>query len=145
MPSGAKDPARAGINAPAVSVDLSLEAVGHPRSFAAGVVAPSTRCAGCTAATGGGTFQRPGNMDLANPARAVASRTSCSLRLPPSVPSKRERRKENTQAPSRLDHCVGFELQLGRDLLNTELAARQLHDITIFLHGPAHQCIPPVD
>jgi hypothetical protein len=66
-------------------------------------------------------------------------RISCSLRRPPAVPFKLQRRKVNAQAPARFDHRFTCEFQLGRDLLDTELVACQIPDITIRLHGPSHQ------
>jgi hypothetical protein len=34
---------------------------------------------------------------------------------------------------------MGFDVQLSPDFLDAEFAARELHDITIDLHQPAHQ------
>ncbi len=62
---------------PAVLVELGSEALGQARPFAViGIVAPSARCAGRTAAPGIGVFPRAGDMGLANPAGAVAARAA---------------------------------------------------------------------
>ena len=61
---------------PAVFVDVRFEARGQARPFAViGIVAPSARRTGRTAATGVGTVPRAGDMGLAHAAGTVTTRT----------------------------------------------------------------------